>query len=90
MVSSLVTVSKTLGQSRETAQRQLNAEKRKRKDGPRLESLNKALSETHEKITTAEEMMRKIFTGLAFSGCLVNKYKSLVNLVGLSMLISLI
>lgn len=64
MVTSLVTVAKTLGQSRETAQRQLNAEKRKRKDGPRLESLNKVLSETHEKITMAEEMMRKIFTGL--------------------------
>lgn len=64
LVSSLVTVAKTLGQSRETAQRQLNAEKRKKKDGLRLESLTKALSETHEKITMAEEMMRKIFTGL--------------------------
>ncbi|MCO5549119.1 hypothetical protein L7F22_002585 [Adiantum nelumboides] len=64
MVTSLVTVAKTLGESRETAQRQLNAEKKKRKDGPRLESLNKVLSETHEKITMAEEMMRKMFTGL--------------------------
>lgn len=64
LVTSLVTVAKTLGQSRETAQRQLNAEKRKKKDGLRVESLNKALSETHEKITMAEEMMRKIFTGL--------------------------
>lgn len=64
MVTSIVTVAKTLGESRETAQRQLNAEKKKRKDGPRLESLNKVLSETHEKITMAEEMMRKIFTGL--------------------------
>jgi len=64
LVTSLVTVAKTLGGQRETTQRQLNAEKKKRKDGPRLESLNKTLSATHEKITMAEEMMRKIFTGL--------------------------
>ncbi|BBN04041.1 cohesin complex subunit SA-1/2 [Marchantia polymorpha subsp. ruderalis] len=64
LVTSLVGVAKRLGESRETAQRQLNAEKKKRKDGPRVESLNKTLSETHEKITTVEEMMRKIFTGL--------------------------
>lgn len=64
LVTSLVTVAKTLGGQRETTQRQLNAEKKKRKDGPRLESLNKTLSMTHEKITMAEEMMRKIFTGL--------------------------
>jgi cohesin complex subunit SA-1/2 len=31
--------------------------------GPRLESLNKTLSAIYEKITMAEEMMRKIFTG---------------------------
>ncbi|XP_057838911.2 sister-chromatid cohesion protein 3 isoform X2 [Cryptomeria japonica] len=64
LVTSLVTVAKTLGGQRETTQRQLNAEKKKRKDGPRVESLNKTLSVTHEKITMAEEMMRKIFTGL--------------------------
>jgi cohesin complex subunit SA-1/2 len=64
LVTSLVTVAKTLGGQRETTQRQLNAEKKKRKDGPRLESLNKTLSAMHEKITMAEEMMRKIFTGL--------------------------
>lgn len=59
-----MSVGKRLGESRETAQRQLNAEKKKRKDGPRVESLLKTLSETHEKITTVEEMMRKLFTGL--------------------------
>ncbi|CAM6081880.1 unnamed protein product [Calypogeia fissa] len=64
LVTSLVGVGQRLGESRETAQRQLNAEKKKRKDGPRVESLNKTLSETHEKITTVEEMMRKLFTGL--------------------------
>ncbi|KAJ7564848.1 hypothetical protein O6H91_02G036400 [Diphasiastrum complanatum] len=64
LVTSLVAVAKTLGESRETAQRQLNAEKKKRKEGPRVESLNKVLSVTHEKITKVEEMMRKIFTGL--------------------------
>lgn len=64
LVTSFVSVAKTLGQSRETAQRQLNAEKKKRKEGPRIEALNKQLSEKHEKITMVEEMMRKIFTGL--------------------------
>jgi hypothetical protein len=64
LVTSLVAVAKSLGQSRETAQRQLNAEKKKRKEGPRIESLNKSLSEKHEKITMVEEMMRKMFTGL--------------------------
>ena len=37
LVTSLVTVVKTLGGQRETTQRQLNAEKKKRKDGPRLQ-----------------------------------------------------
>ena len=64
LVTSLVTVAKTLGGQRETTQRQLNDEKKKRKDGPHLESLNKTLSATHEKITMAEEMMSKIFTGI--------------------------
>lgn len=67
LVTSFVSVAKTLGQSRETAQRQLNAEKKKRKDGARIESLNKQLSEKHEKITMIEEMMRKIFTGFVCS-----------------------
>ncbi|KAF8006570.1 hypothetical protein BT93_K0772 [Corymbia citriodora subsp. variegata] len=64
LVTSFITVAKALGAQRETTQRQSNAEKKKRTDGPRLESLNKRLSATHEKITTIEEMMRKIFTGL--------------------------
>lgn len=64
LVTSFITVAKTLSAQRETTQRQLNAEKKKRNDGPRVESLNKRLSLTHEKITVAEEMMRKIFTGL--------------------------
>lgn len=67
LVTSLVGVGRRLGESRETSQRQLNAEKKKRKDGPRVESLVKILSETHEKITTVEEMMRKLFTGLALT-----------------------
>lgn len=63
LVTSFITVAKTLGGQRETTQRQLNAEKKKRSDGPRVESLNKRLSITHEMITVTEEMMRKIFTG---------------------------
>ncbi|KAJ6827296.1 sister-chromatid cohesion protein 3 [Iris pallida] len=64
LVTSFITVGKTLGGQRETTQRQLNAEKKKQDDGPRVESLNKRLSLTHEMITVSEEMMRKIFTGL--------------------------
>lgn len=64
LVTSFINVAKMLGAQRETTQRQLNAEKKKRADGPRVESLNKRLSTAHEKITVAEEMMRKLFTGL--------------------------
>lgn len=52
-----------LSSQRETTRRQLDAEKKKRTEGPRAESLNKRFSMTHEKITVLEEMMRKIFTG---------------------------
>lgn len=52
-----------LGAQRETTRRQLDAEKKKRAEGPRVESLNKRFSMTHENITVLEEMMRKIFTG---------------------------
>ncbi|WOL18859.1 sister-chromatid cohesion protein 3 [Canna indica] len=64
LVTSFISIAKILSGQRETTQRQLNAEKKKQNDGPRLESLNKRLSLTHEKITATEEMMRKIFTGL--------------------------
>ncbi|XP_057964009.1 sister-chromatid cohesion protein 3 isoform X2 [Malania oleifera] len=64
LVTSFITVAKMLGAQRETTQRQLNAEKKKKTEGPRVESLNKRLSVTHEKITFIENMMRKIFTGL--------------------------
>lgn len=63
LVTSFITISKTVGAQRETTQRQLNAEKKKRNDGPRVESLNKRLSMTHENITVMEDMMRKLFTG---------------------------
>jgi len=63
LVTSFITVAKALGAQRETTQRQLNAENKKRTEGPRLESLNKRLSETHDKILVLEEMMRKIFSG---------------------------
>lgn len=63
LVTSLINVAKMLGAQRETTQRQLNAERKKHVDGPRVESLNKRLSTTHEKITVIDTMMRKIFTG---------------------------
>lgn len=64
LVTSFISVANTLGSQRETTQRQLNAETKKRPDGPLLDSLNKRLSLTHQHITTLEDMMRKIFTGL--------------------------
>lgn len=63
LVTSFIVVAKMLGAQRETTRRQLDAEKKKRTEGPRLESLNKRFSTTHEQITVLEEMMRKIFTG---------------------------
>ncbi|XP_057532068.1 sister-chromatid cohesion protein 3 isoform X2 [Amaranthus tricolor] len=64
LVTSFITVAKMLGSQRETTQRQLNAENKKRAEGPRAQSLNKRLMSTHEKITIIEEMMDKIFKGL--------------------------
>ncbi|CAM0874072.1 unnamed protein product [Alopecurus aequalis] len=64
LVTSFISVAKTLSGQRETTQRQLNAEKKKQSDGPAVESLNKRLSVTHENITYLEELMRKIFSGL--------------------------
>ncbi|KAG5252070.1 sister-chromatid cohesion protein [Salix suchowensis] len=64
LVTSFITVAKALGLQRETTQRQLNVEKKKQTEGPRLESLNKRLSATHDKILVLEDFMRKIFTGL--------------------------
>lgn len=63
LVTSFIAVAKILSAQRETTQRQLNAEKKKKNDGPRVESLSKRLSQAHEKITAMEELMRKIFTG---------------------------
>lgn len=63
VVTTYISVGKTLIQQRETTQRQLNAEKKKGNDGPRVESLNRRLQATHEKINALEEMMRKVFTG---------------------------
>ncbi|VFQ79972.1 unnamed protein product [Cuscuta campestris] len=64
LVTSFINIAKMLGVQRETTQRQLNAEKKKAADGPRVASLEKRLTMTHEKITVIEEMMRKIFKGL--------------------------
>ncbi|GJW06511.1 sister-chromatid cohesion protein 3 [Tanacetum coccineum] len=72
MVTSFIGVAKMLGTQRQTMQTQLTAEKKKTSDGPHIESLNKSLSETHEKITMIEEMMRKIFTRL-----FVRRYRDL-------------
>ncbi|KAJ4779054.1 Cohesin subunit SA-3 [Rhynchospora pubera] len=64
IVTTYISVGKTLIQQRETTQRQLNAEKKKGNDGSRMESLNRRLKVTHERITALEKMMRKVLTGL--------------------------
>ncbi|GMI66557.1 sister-chromatid cohesion protein 3, SISTER-CHROMATID COHESION PROTEIN 3 [Hibiscus trionum] len=64
LVTSFISVAKRLAVQRDTTQRQLNAERKKRADGPRVESLNNRLSATHEQKLVIDEMMRKIFTGL--------------------------
>lgn len=64
LVASFISVAKRLATQRDTTQRQLNAERKKRADGPRVESLNNRLSATHEQKLVIDEMMRKIFTGL--------------------------
>ncbi|XP_073063381.1 sister-chromatid cohesion protein 3-like [Primulina eburnea] len=64
LVSSFINVAKMLGAQRETTQRQLNVEQKKKVEGLQVESLSIRLSTTHDKITIMEEMMRKIFTGL--------------------------
>jgi cohesin complex subunit SA-1/2 len=63
LVTSFISVAKTLSGQCETTQRQLNAEKKKLSDGPLVESLEKRLAITHENITYLEELMWKIFTG---------------------------
>ncbi|KAK1561092.1 hypothetical protein Q3G72_034335 [Acer saccharum] len=84
LVTSLISVAKMLGTQRETTQRQLNAEKKKRIDGPRVESLNKRLSMTHTNITDLEDMMRKIFTGL-----FVHRYRDIDPTIRMSCIKSL-
>ncbi|KAE8693760.1 Sister-chromatid cohesion protein 3 [Hibiscus syriacus] len=64
LVTSFISVAERLAVQRDTTQRQLNAERKKRPDGPRVESLNSRLSTTHEQKLVIDEMMRKIFTGL--------------------------
>lgn len=73
LVTSYISVAKMLGVQRETTQRQLNAEKKKRVEGPRVESLNKRLSMTHKNITDLEDMMRKIFTGYDSIDYIINQ-----------------
>lgn len=63
LVTSYIGIARNLGKLRENTRRQLDAEKKKKAEGPKVESLNKRFSATHEKITMLEEMMRQIFTG---------------------------
>jgi len=63
LVTSFISVAKRIATQRDTTQRQLNAERKKRVDGPRVDSLTNRLSATHEQKLGLDEMMRKIFTG---------------------------
>ncbi|KAE8681604.1 Sister-chromatid cohesion protein 3 [Hibiscus syriacus] len=64
LVTSFISVAKWLVVHRDTTQRQVNAERKKRADGPPVESLNNRLSATHEQKLEIDEMIHKIFTGL--------------------------
>ncbi|KAG9457521.1 hypothetical protein H6P81_002029 [Aristolochia fimbriata] len=64
LVISFITVAKALAGQSKTTERQLIAEKKKRHDGPRLESLSGRLSATRGKIAAAEEMMCDIYSRL--------------------------
>ncbi|XP_074274226.1 sister-chromatid cohesion protein 3 [Silene latifolia] len=84
LVTSFITVAKMLGSQRETTQRQLNTENKKRAEGPRAESLNKRLMTTHEKITMIEELMDKIFKGL-----FMHRYRDIDPIIRMSCIQSL-
>ncbi|KAK9726183.1 hypothetical protein RND81_05G196200 [Saponaria officinalis] len=84
LVTSFITIAKMLGSQRETTQRQLNAESKKRAEGPRAESLNKRLMTTHEKITMIEELMDKIFKGL-----FMHRYRDIDPIIRMSCIQSL-
>lgn len=92
LVTSFLNVAKMLGAQRETTRRQLDAEKKKRPDGPRVESLDKRYNMAHDKITILEEMMRKIFTGyvtgIFFTGYVTGKRIMRVMLMGFHQVIS--
>ncbi|KAM1534183.1 hypothetical protein ACFX15_007664 [Malus domestica] len=64
LITSFISVANTLATRRETTRIQLNAEQKIETEGHRVESLNKRLSMTHDKITTLEQMMCKISKGL--------------------------
>ncbi|KAM2898782.1 hypothetical protein COP2_008282 [Malus domestica] len=64
LIASFISVANTLATRRETTRIQLNAEQKIETQGHRVESLNKRLSMTHDKITTLEQMMCKISKGV--------------------------
>ncbi|RHN78810.1 hypothetical protein MtrunA17_Chr1g0169991 [Medicago truncatula] len=72
LITSYITIANMLGVQRDITRRQLDGQKKKKTEGPRMETLNIKLSDMHEKITSLEEMMGKIFTGL-----FVHRYRNL-------------
>ncbi|KAG5044013.1 hypothetical protein JHK87_007928 [Glycine soja] len=84
LVTSYITIANMLRAQRETTQRQLEAEKKKRTEGPRVDSLKKRSSDTHDRIQLLEEMMRKIFTGL-----FVHRYRDIDQNIRMSCIESL-
>jgi len=86
LITSYITIANMLGvqRDRDITRRQLDGQKKKKTEGPRMESLNIKLSDMHEKITSLEEMMGKIFTGL-----FVHRYRDLDPNIRLSCIESL-
>ncbi|KEH41297.1 sister-chromatide cohesion protein [Medicago truncatula] len=64
LITSYITIANMLAVQRDITRRQLDGQKKKKSEGPRMKSLNIKLSDMHDKITLLEEMMGKIFTGL--------------------------
>lgn len=60
LVTSFITVAKTLGTLRETTQRQLNAEEKKKKpEESRVQSLKKRVETAHAQITFIDDIIQK-------------------------------
>ncbi|OMO64970.1 stromal antigen [Corchorus olitorius] len=64
LVTSFITVAKTLSKQGQTSQRQSNAKKAKKEKGPVVEQLVDKTSRTQERVNMTKQMMEKLYTRL--------------------------